>query len=154
MLLLADRKDHLSACPCISFLVLLKEEMNCWNHRKNSRSRCMDTERQRQRDTAATAAVGFEMNSFVVPVKPCKIACLEPLPVTVTHKSIHVSLAEKSWGLGTPMLVLSALAFHKDSLSGDKPPTGGLPAAYNAAAAPPLPPAWCTPFGAAIVLAR
>jgi hypothetical protein len=94
----------------------------------------------RQR-AAAAAAAGFEVNGFVVPVKPCKIACLEPLPVTVTHKSIHVSLAEKSWGLGTPMLVLSALAFHKDSLSGDKPPTGGLPAAYNAAAAPPLPPA-------------
>lgn len=81
------------------------------------------------------------MNGFVLPVKPCKIACLEPLPVTVTHKSIHVSLAAKSWGLGTPTLVLSALAFHKDSLSGDKPPAGGLPAAYNAAAAPPLPPA-------------
>jgi hypothetical protein len=35
-------------------------------------------------------------NIVCIPVRPCKMACLGPLPVTVTHKSTHVSLAEKS----------------------------------------------------------
>jgi ATPase subunit of ABC transporter with duplicated ATPase domains len=46
------------------------------------------TERQRQRECRE--------NIVCIPVRPCKMACLGPLPVTVTHKSTHVSLAEKS----------------------------------------------------------
>ncbi len=55
-------------------------------HGEQSRGESRETNRDR----------GSAENIVCIPVRPCKMACLGPLPVTVTHKSTHVSLAEKS----------------------------------------------------------
>lgn len=133
-------------------------------HGEQSRGESRETNTERDRDR------GSAENIVCIPVRPCKMACLGPLPVTVTHKSTHVSLAEKSrcgccfcWSPAAPaalLVIVSDFALHKVSLRGLKAPGGwDRPAAYNAAAAaPPLPPpaaaAWCTPFEPAILASQ
>jgi hypothetical protein len=72
------------------------------NKKERNSGRCIKSCTQRdRRDTESRAEQrdrdrGSAENIVCIPVRPCKMACLGPLPVTVTHKSTHVSLAEKS----------------------------------------------------------